>query len=142
LKITLQRTFWLLLSFLFFLSPGRSKEDEEPVLTQEEEKLALKVMSYLRCPVCEAQSVKDSSTFLAQEIRREVRRMVKEGKGEREILAYFRQRYGDEILLFPPEDRWERYGVWLFPLLFFLGGFLVLLYYFSQRRKVVRPSSP
>jgi cytochrome c-type biogenesis protein CcmH len=57
----------------------------------------------LRCPVCTSESVADSSVELAQQMRQIIKDQLEAGRSEREILAYFQQRYGDWILLDPPK---------------------------------------
>ena len=39
----------------------------------------------VRCVVCQNQTIKDSNVFLASDLRREIRRLMSEGKSDREI---------------------------------------------------------
>lgn len=75
----------------------------------------------LRCVVCEGQSVADSDAVLAAQMRAEVRELVNEGKSRDEVLAYFRERYGDDILMTPPLKP-RTWLLWGAPLLLLLGG--------------------
>jgi len=56
----------------------------------------------LRCLVCQNQTIADSHADLAQDLRNQVRDMLRQGKSEAEILAYMTQRYGDFVLYRPP----------------------------------------
>lgn len=60
------------------------------------------VSSQLRCPVCQGESIQDSPSSLAQEMRAVVRSRLEAGKSPDEVKAYFVSKYGDWILLQPP----------------------------------------
>jgi cytochrome c-type biogenesis protein CcmH len=94
---------------------------DQPLMDGAQEKIAHRVFRELRCVVCEGQSLAESDATLAVQMRLHVRELVAEGKSEDEILAYFRDRYGEQILLTPPL---ESYTVllWLAPLLLLAGG--------------------
>jgi cytochrome c-type biogenesis protein CcmH len=56
----------------------------------------------LRCLVCQNQSLADSNADLALDLKREVERLMTEGKTDVEIKAFLVQRYGDFVLYKPP----------------------------------------
>ena len=56
----------------------------------------------LRCLVCQNQTIADSNAELAQDLRREIRGMIKEGKSDKEIVDFMVARYGDFVLYRPP----------------------------------------
>ncbi len=74
----------------------------------------------LRCPTCQAMSVKESEAGLATNMKMKIREMLREGKSEKEILAFFVQRYGEWILRSPKKE-----GINL--LLWFSPGILIAL---------------
>lgn len=55
----------------------------------------------LRCPVCQGNSIKDSPSEMAQEMRSLIRDQLREGKTPDEVRAYFASKYGEWILLEP-----------------------------------------
>jgi len=55
------------------------------------------------CPVCEGQTVAESSSELAEQMRALIRERLQQGQGPEEILAYFVSRYGESILAAPPK---------------------------------------
>lgn len=71
--------------------------------------------------VCDGQSVADSDAVLAAQMRAQVRTLVSEGKTREEVLAHFRARYGDMILMTPPV-RPHTWLLWFAPLLILAGG--------------------
>lgn len=68
----------------------------------------------LRCPTCVSESVGDSSAAISIEMRRQIQDQLEQGRSEREILAFFQERYGDWILLEPPR-RGVHLMVWWLP---------------------------
>lgn len=84
------------------------------------------IASQLRCPVCQNLSVKDSPSSVSVAFRARVRELVRAGRSEQEIKAFFVARYGDWILLSPPR-RGIALVVWLAPLLVLLIGALVVV---------------
>jgi cytochrome c-type biogenesis protein CcmH len=56
----------------------------------------------LRCLVCQNQSLADSNAELALDLKREVERLMTEGKTDADIKAFLVQRYGDFVLYKPP----------------------------------------
>ncbi|GAB4352984.1 MAG: hypothetical protein Kow0073_08960 [Immundisolibacter sp.] len=62
----------------------------------------LEIAEQLRCAVCQNQSVAESHAELAQDMRRTIAEQLAAGHSEAEIIAYFRDRYGDFVLMRPP----------------------------------------
>jgi cytochrome c-type biogenesis protein CcmH len=88
----------------------------------------------LRCPVCTAESVGDSSSSIAVEMRDIIQDQLNEGKSEKEILAFFQERYGDWILLNPPK-RGVHLLVWLLPLIVVIVAVALLAMYLKRWTK-------
>ena len=56
----------------------------------------------LMCPVCQGQTVEESNSDLAEDMRRIIRKRLEQGESKEEIIAYFVDRYGETILAAPP----------------------------------------
>ena len=79
----------------------------------------------IRCVVCQNQTIKDSNAFLANDLRREIRRLMTEGKTDAEITDFLVARYG-EFVLYRPRMRGSTLILWLAPIgLLLLGGMVV-----------------
>jgi cytochrome c-type biogenesis protein CcmH len=85
----------------------------------------------LRCPVCTSESVGDSSSSVAIEMRNIIQDQLEQGKSKTEILAFFQERYGDWIMLEPPK-RGIHLLVWVLPVIASLIG-LGLLFTMLKR---------
>ena len=101
------------------------------------EQQTFEISRQLRCPVCTAESVADSASEVAIQMRNIVQEQLTEGKSEAEILAYFQARYGDWILLDPPK-RGLHLVVWLLPI---VGGVLGIVTLALLFRRWTRKSS-
>lgn len=86
----------------------------------------------LRCPQCLNINLAGSDGAVAKDLRREVHRMLLEGRSDREILNFMQARYGDFILYRPPLT-FGTLLIWLGPFMLLLGGFLWLLHIFRRQ---------
>ena len=77
--------------------------------------------SELRCPVCQGNSIQDSPSELAQQMRDLIRDQLRAGKTPDEVRAYFVDKYGEWILLTPKATGFNLV-VYLVPLLVILAG--------------------
>ncbi len=76
----------------------------------------------LMCPVCQGQSVAESNSNLANDMRDIIKKQLREGKSEQEIISYFTDRYGESILGAPPV-KGINWALWLLPIVAIaLGG--------------------
>jgi len=94
----------------------------------------------LRCPKCQNQALGDSNSAIATDLRREVYRLLKEGKTDRQIKDFLVARYG-EYILYRPELSSHTLMLWLAPLLMLLIGLVVVLVLVKRRRSVVQSTT-
>ena len=80
----------------------------------------------IRCMVCQNQSIDDSNAPLAKDLRVLIRNKIEEGSNDDEIYRFLTDRYGDFILLKPPL-KLSTLALWLFPLIFFIFGILIII---------------
>lgn len=93
------------------------------------------IASRLRCPVCQNESVADSPSELAGQMRALIRTKLEEGQSPEEIVAYFVSRYGQWILLDPPR-KGVGWVLWSAPVAVLLAALAVAAAYL---RRTVRP---
>ncbi len=93
----------------------------------------------LRCLVCQNESLAASQADLAQDLRKEVYGMMREGKSQDEIITFLVDRYGD-FVLYQPQVKPSTYLLWFGPfLLIGVGGWLLLR---ALRRQGTEPEPP
>lgn len=73
-----------------------------------------RVARQLQCPVCEGQTVAESNSGLAQDMRAVIRTKLELDETDQQIIESFVAAYGDGILSEPPK-RGAGLGVWLAP---------------------------
>ena len=107
------------LFFLFFFICNSVLSDEN--LNNKIKKLTLE----LRCMTCQNQSVYDSDSEFANDIKNIVKEKFNEGLSEKEIKMFLTDRYG-EYILFKPYFNLKNMLLWIFPFLILLVslGFL------------------
>lgn len=130
----------LLALLLFCLLPAMAtaqikiedKPSDDPVV---EERLA-KLSQELRCLQCQNQTLAESPSSIAADLRREIREQIKAGKSDKEIVAFLTQRYGD-FILYRPRVTPTTYLLWFGPFVLLIGGLIVLFRYVKQRRDAI-----
>ena len=79
-----------------------AQNPEPPLSGSFDEKEAQSIDRMLMCPVCPAESIDQAQVELAQQMREQVRLLLAQGKSREEVLDYFVQRYGKQVLAAPP----------------------------------------
>lgn len=83
------------------------------------------VASQLQCPICNGESVADSPSGLAAQMRAVIRQQLQNGASEQQVIAYFVSRYGDGIRQDPPKSGFTLL-MWLGPVVMLLAGVFVV----------------
>lgn len=105
------------------------------------EKRLRQLSENLRCLVCQNQSIADSHAELADDLRREIRNMIKDGRSDEEIIDFMVARYGDFVLYLPPFKA-TTVLLWVGPLLLMLVGLLIMGSYLKRRSQRVTDDAP
>jgi cytochrome c-type biogenesis protein CcmH len=87
----------------------------------------------MRCPKCQNQNLAGSDAPIATDLRRELHRLLLEGRSDREITDYMVARYGEFILYDPPFDKKTAF-LWLAPGAFLAIGAVVIFVIVRRRR--------
>lgn len=102
---------------------------EDPVL----EARLIAISEELRCLVCQNESLASSHAELAQDLREEVRGLIRQGKSDPDIKQYLVQRYGD-FVLYRPAFKPTTYLLWVGPFVLLVLGLVMLGRVLRQRR--------
>ena len=84
-----------------------------------------KLVEEIRCLKCQNATIKDSPAFLATDLRREIKRMLREGYTDEQIFDFMVDRYGD-FALYKPRASGKTLILWIVPAVFLLLGGLFL----------------
>jgi cytochrome c-type biogenesis protein CcmH len=95
-----------------------------------------KLSHELRCLQCQNQTLADSPSGLAADMRREIREQMKAGKSDQEIVAFLTDRYG-QFILYKPRVTPVTYLLWFGPFVLLLAGLAVLFRYIKSRRDTI-----
>lgn len=136
----LKTWFWLwVLGFTCLNSPYANEAKplaEDPIV----EARLVDIAQELRCLVCQNESLASSRADLADDLRREVRALIKAGKSDEEIRAFLVSRYGD-FVLYRPKIKPLTYGLWFGPFLILLVGVYFLFQHLRARALTEQDSS-
>lgn len=95
---------------------------EDPVVEQR----LIAISEELRCLVCQNESLAGSRADLAQDLRREIRTLIKAGKTDAEIMEFMVSRYGDFVRYRPPVKP-ITLVLWFGPFLLLIGALALLV---------------
>lgn len=107
---------------------------EDPVVEQR----LIVIAEELRCLVCQNESLAGSRSDLANDLRREVRTLIKSGKTDAEIREFLVSRYGDFVLYRPPVKP-TTWLLWFGPLLLLIGAIWALIRIIRRAQKQKNP---
>ena len=129
------RRFLILAVAVFSMGPVAAIDTgqafDDPVLQARYEKL----ISEVRCLKCQNQSIKDSNVFLASDLRREIRRLIEEGKTDAEVVDFLVTRYG-EFALYRPRTTGKTLILWIAPFLLVLFGGVAMFRVVKHRMSI------
>jgi len=87
----------------------------------------------LRCPKCQNQDIADSNAPIAADLRKEIFRMLGEGKDNQQIIDFMVDRYGD-FVRYKPALNAKTALLWFGPAALLLGGVVVIAVIVRRRR--------
>jgi cytochrome c-type biogenesis protein CcmH len=131
----MKRLFALLLMALALGAAGAKEAAplaEDPAVEQR----LVAISEEMRCLVCQNESLSASRSDLAQDLRRELRTLIKQGKTDAEIREFMVSRYGD-FVLYRPRVSPTTWLLWAGPFLLMIVGVIVLLTYLRRRNRAV-----
>jgi cytochrome c-type biogenesis protein CcmH len=129
MKRALLIAFMALLPFMAFAKEAAPLA-EDPAVEQR----MVNITQELRCLVCQNESLAASQADLAQDLRREVRELVKAGKTDDEVRKYLVDRYGD-FVLYRPQFKPMTWVLWAGPFALLVIGLVALMAFLRSRQR-------
>ncbi len=103
---------------------------DDPVTEQR----LIAISEEMRCLVCQNESLAGSRSDLANDLRREIRVLIVEGKTDEQIRNFMVERYGDFVLYRPPVKP-ITWLLWIGPFVILLAGIIGLMVYLRRRNQ-------
>lgn len=126
---------WLMMLLVMAVATGAlaqsgnspaTAQDIYPLATEAERERFDRLLNELRCPKCQNQNIADSDAPIAEDMRDEVYRMVKDGADEQTVVASMVERFGEFVHYKPAFDA-RTALLWLLPAIVVLIGLLVIV---------------
>jgi len=113
---------------LLITNSSYTVEPNEILKNPKYELRARNISKNIRCMVCQNQSIDESNSPLAKDLRILIRNKIKEGNEDKEIYKFLTDRYGDFILLKPPLNS-KNLILWFLPFIFLIFGIYIVFYH-------------
>ena len=118
---------------VFIIKNVFSIEPNEILSDSKLENRARNLSKGIRCLVCQNQSIDDSDSELAKDLRKIIRIKIVEGKKDKEINDFLVEKYGNFILMKPPFYS-ETFLLWSSPFIIVFIGFIIIFFSLKKTR--------
>lgn len=102
----------------------------------EQEARYFNLIGGMRCLVCQNQTLAESNAPLAKDMRVAIRRLLRDGATDAEVIEFVVGRYGDFVLYRPPLAA-RTFILWFAPFLFVVVALLLTPFFVTRRRVVL-----
>ena len=117
--------FFLFFIFFNIASLSHAVDPDEILQNKEQEIRARNISKNIRCVICQNQSIDESNSPLAKDLRILIRDKIKSGKTDKEIYNFLTDRYGDFVLL-KPAFKLNTIILWIFPFLLLILAIIII----------------
>ena len=129
-----KKNFKLLILFCLIFSisltyPKISKGNEQTI-----EKRLNEISNNVRCLVCRNQSIYDSNSDFANDMKKIIIIHLKENKSDEFIYKFLKSKYG-EYILFKPPFQINTLILWILPFILIISGLIFFTFKFLKFRK-------
>jgi cytochrome c-type biogenesis protein CcmH len=132
--ISMIRIFLAITLLIFSFSASALTTDIYSFDSPKQQKQFQNLTQQFRCLVCQNENLADSNAPLAQDLRFQIYKMVKQNKSNQDITQYLLKRYGD-FVLFKPRFGKLTFILWLGPFIMLVVALLRLTWLIQTRRK-------
>ena len=121
-----------LLIFVLTLVSFSNIISASPEMTSIQNDRAIDLFKETRCLVCQSQTIYDSNSELATDLKLFIKEEIIAGKTDDNIKAQLVTNYGEWILMTPSLSK-TNYILWFSPLIFLLVGIIVMFKYIFKK---------
>ena len=125
----------LLVALLLACAGAAAKEAEPAAADPVLEARLLRITAELRCLVCQNQTIADSHSGLADDLRREVREQLRRGATDEQVVQFMTDRYGD-FVRYRPAFKSSTALLWVGPVVLLVIGLGALALVLRRRTRL------
>ena len=120
---------------LWCVRPALAKEAAPVAADPALEARVMTIAAELRCLVCQNQTIADSHSGLADDLRNQVREQLRTGASDEQVVQFMTDRYGDFVRYRPPL-KGSTVLLWAGPAAFLVIGLGALVLVLRRRSKL------
>ncbi|KAA1294120.1 MAG: cytochrome c-type biogenesis protein CcmH [SAR202 cluster bacterium] len=118
--------FFSIISFLILISciiPTEQTKDD----------LYIKLEKEIMCPVCDGQTLDQSQSLIAEDMKNSIKEKISEGYNEEEIKNYFIDRYGQNVVAYPSTTGFNLLAYFV-PIFGLILSILIFTFYIRRQK--------
>ena len=127
-KIYLNLSF---LSFFLMITSYLTFADEIIPKTNLITNKTREIAQNIKCLVCQNQSIDESNSELAKDLKNLIKEKLESGLNENEVYSFLSERYGDSILLKPPLNT-NTILLWFLPFIILVFSSIYITKFFKK----------
>ena len=119
-------SFFSIISFLILISciiPTEQTKDD----------LYIKLEKEIMCPVCDGQTLDQSQSLIAEDMKNSIKEKISEGYNEKEIKNYFIDRYGQNVVAYPSTTGFNLLAYFV-PIFGLILSILIFTFYIRRQK--------
>ena len=118
--------FFSIISFLILISSIIPTE-------QTKDDLYIKLEKEIMCPVCDGQTLDQSQSLIAEDMKNSIKEKISEGYNEEEIKNYFIDRYGQNVVAYPSTTGFNLLAYFV-PIFGLILSILIFTFYIRRQK--------
>ena len=120
-----------LISFFLIIISHLALANENDFKTNSIINKTREIAQNIRCLVCQNQSIDESNSELAKDLRKLIKEKLEAGLNENDVYKFLRDRYGDYILLKPPLNK-NTILLWFLPFIILIFSTVYITKFFKK----------
>ena len=123
LKFILLFNFFLLTVLCSCILPTENSEKDLYIQLEKE----------IMCPVCDGQTLDQSQSLIAEDMKNTIKEKVSQGYNKEEIKNYFVARYGESVIAYPKVEGFNIFA-YLIPIVGLIFSLLIFGFYIRKQK--------
>ena len=120
-----------LISFFLIIIPHLTLANKNDFKTNSIINKTREIAQNIRCLVCQNQSIDESNSELAKDLKKLIKEKLEAGLDENDVYQFLSDRYGDYILLKPPLNK-NTILLWFLPFIILVFSTVYITKFFKK----------